>query len=94
MRIDEKQIEHIANLAKLELSNEERASLTEDFLKILSYIEKINELDLSEVSETTHFLESSNVLREDEVGESLSVDEVLDLAPEYKENQIKVPKFL
>ncbi|MBU1626174.1 Asp-tRNA(Asn)/Glu-tRNA(Gln) amidotransferase subunit GatC [bacterium] len=94
MQIDEKQIEHIANLAKLELSEEEKATLTEDFMKILSYMEKINELDLTGVTETSNFLALNNVMREDEIEKSLPLEEVLKMSPEHKENQIKVPKFL
>jgi len=92
--IDKKQIEYMANLANLEFSEEEKEALTEDFKKILAYVEKINELDLTGVPETSHVLALQNVLREDKVKRSLATEEVLKISPDHKDEQIKVPKFL
>ena len=94
MGIDENQIEHIANLANLELSSEEKKSITSDFAKILAYVEKINELELDNIPETSHVLDLENVLRVDKVEKSLDKKDVLDLSPEQCDDQVKVPKFL
>ncbi|MNC79246.1 Aspartyl/glutamyl-tRNA(Asn/Gln) amidotransferase subunit C [compost metagenome] len=61
---------------------------------ILKYAEKLNELDTDEVEPTTHVLHVSNVMREDEVRPSLSLDEVMLNAPEEEEGQFKVPAVL
>ena len=94
MQLDEKQIEHIADLANLELNDDEKSSITGDFLKILAYIEKINELELDDVQETLQIFQMNNVMREDQVNDSLKPEEVLSMSPEQANNQVKVPKFL
>jgi len=94
MKVDQKQIEHIADLANLELSEDEKVALKSDFERVLVYIEKINELDVDNVPETLQIISLSNVEREDKIGNSLDREEMLELAPESNESQVKVPKFL
>lgn len=63
--LTEKEIEHIAKLAKLELTSQEKEKLAHDLSSILDYVQKLNEVDTTKVESTTHALEVKNVMRED-----------------------------
>lgn len=94
MKIDAKLVEHIAGLAKLSLSGEEKEAMVADLTNILSYVEKLNELDISGVEPTSHVLELANVLREDEPRPSMPVDEALSNAPDRSGNFYRVPRII
>jgi aspartyl-tRNA(Asn)/glutamyl-tRNA(Gln) amidotransferase subunit C len=87
-------VQHVAKLARLHLSPEEEAKLTEQMNAILQYAEKLNELDTENVKPTTHVLQVSNVMRDDVVKESLSQEEALLNAPEDEDGHFKVPAVL
>ena len=94
MSITVKDVQHVAKLARLQLSPEEEATFTEQMNAILQYAEKLNELDTENVKPTTHVLQVSNVMREDVVKESLSQEEALLNAPEEEDGHFKVPAVL
>ncbi|MNC71204.1 Aspartyl/glutamyl-tRNA(Asn/Gln) amidotransferase subunit C [compost metagenome] len=94
MSITVKDVQHVAKLARLHLSPEEEAKLTEQMNAILQYAEKLNELDTENVKPTTHVLQVSNVMRDDVVKESLSQEEALLNAPEDEDGHFKVPAVL
>ncbi|KGE20937.1 Asp-tRNA(Asn)/Glu-tRNA(Gln) amidotransferase subunit GatC [Paenibacillus wynnii] len=94
MSITVKDVQHVAKLARLQLSPEEEATFTEQMNAILQYAEKLNELDTENVKPTTHVLQVSNVMRDDVIKESLSQDEVLLNAPDHEEGHFKVPAVL
>lgn len=94
MSITVKDVQHVAKLARLQLSPEEEATLTEQMNAILQYAEKLNELDTENVKPTTHVLQVSNVMREDVVKESLSQEEALLNAPDEEDGHFKVPAVL
>ncbi|WP_379162997.1 Asp-tRNA(Asn)/Glu-tRNA(Gln) amidotransferase subunit GatC [Paenibacillus sp. sgz5001063] len=94
MSITVNDVQHVAKLARLHLSPEEEAKLTEQMNAILQYAEKLNELDTDHVQPTTHVLQVSNVMRDDVVKESLSQDEALLNAPEDEDGHFKVPAVL
>jgi aspartyl-tRNA(Asn)/glutamyl-tRNA(Gln) amidotransferase subunit C len=94
MSITVKDVQHVAKLARLQLSPEEEATFTEQMNAILQYAEKLNELDTENVKPTTHVLQVSNVMREDAVKESLSQEEALLNAPEDEDGHFKVPAVL
>ncbi|MBW4083787.1 Asp-tRNA(Asn)/Glu-tRNA(Gln) amidotransferase subunit GatC [Paenibacillus sp. S150] len=94
MSITVKDVQHVARLARLHLSPEEEAKLTEQMNAILQYAEKLNELDTEHVKPTTHVLQVSNVMRDDVVKESLSQEEALLNAPEAEDGHFKVPAVL
>lgn len=60
-------IDHIAKLSRLELSDEDRSKLSEDLPSILAYISKLHEVDTSEIFAKNYLTEEKNVFREDEV---------------------------
>ncbi|WP_409342473.1 Asp-tRNA(Asn)/Glu-tRNA(Gln) amidotransferase subunit GatC [Paenibacillus sp. MBLB4367] len=94
MSITIKDVEHVANLARLELAEEEKQMLTEQLNEILKYADQLNELDTDGVEATSHAMLLSNVMREDEVRASLSIEQVMLNAPDEEEGQIKVPAVL
>ncbi|GLX66398.1 aspartyl/glutamyl-tRNA(Asn/Gln) amidotransferase subunit C [Paenibacillus glycanilyticus] len=94
MSITIKDVEHVANLARLELSNEEKEQFTGQLNAILKYAEKLNSLDTDNVEPTSHVLPITNVMREDITRESLPIEKVLLNAPDEEDGQIKVPAVL
>ncbi|WP_211749948.1 Asp-tRNA(Asn)/Glu-tRNA(Gln) amidotransferase subunit GatC [Paenibacillus sp. Marseille-Q4541] len=94
MSITNQDVQHVAKLARLNLSETEEAQLTEQLNAILQYAEKLNELDTEGIEPTTHVLHVSNVMREDEVRDSLPIEKVMLNAPDEEDGQIKVPAIL
>lgn len=94
MSIQTKDVEHVAKLARLHLTDEEREMFTEQLNAILQYAEKLNELDTEHIAPTTHVLHLSNVMRDDVVEESLPLDKVFRNAPDEEDGQFKVPAVL
>ncbi len=87
-------IEKVARLARLELSEEERETFGNQLEQILTYMEQLNRLDTTGVEPTSHAIPIQNVFREDEVGPSLPQEEVLAIAPEEDEGHFKVPRII
>jgi len=94
VKITSKEVLYVAELARLELSPGEVDRFTTQLNSILEYMDQLNELDTTEVEPTSHVLPLTNVLREDEVGHSLSLDEVLANAPEHDKDHFVVPKII
>jgi aspartyl-tRNA(Asn)/glutamyl-tRNA(Gln) amidotransferase subunit C len=90
--LTKKEVEHIAELAKIRLTEEEKELFRGQLDRILEYFKKIDELDLEGVEPTTHVLDLSNVFRDDVVRESLPPEEVLANAPEKEERYFKAPR--
>jgi aspartyl-tRNA(Asn)/glutamyl-tRNA(Gln) amidotransferase subunit C len=88
------EIGHIALLARLELSEEEKALFSRQLGSIIEYIEKLNELDTGSVEPTAHVLPLHNVFREDSVQPSLPREMALQNAPERNEQFYRVPKII
>lgn len=88
-------VQHLAQLSSLQLTNDEIDSLASDIQNILGYVEQLGQLDTSGVEPTYQVTDLQNVSRSDEVQESpVTREELLALAPEQAESQIKVPKVL
>ncbi|HIJ53606.1 MAG TPA: Asp-tRNA(Asn)/Glu-tRNA(Gln) amidotransferase subunit GatC [Planctomycetes bacterium] len=93
-RIDQAQVRKVARLSRLELTDTEVEEFTGQLSAILDYVEKMNELDTTNVQPLAHCLPISNVLRRDIVKESLGTEKVLANAPQRDEEFFKVPKIL
>ncbi len=91
MAITREEVLHVAKLARLELSDDEVERLTEQLGAILEAVSKVSELDLSDVPPTSHPLELVNAWAPDELGESLSLDDVFANAPAREGDLFKVP---
>jgi len=87
-------IEHVARLARLELTDEEKARLRDQLGVILENAAKVSEVATDDVTPTAYAIPRSNVLRPDEVTPSLTVEEVLSNAPEVEDDRFKVPKVV
>ena len=94
MTIDRAAVDHVARLARLDLSEEERDRMSAELTVILEHAEKIQALDLDPVEPTAHAVKLSNVMREDEARPSLSQDEALSNAPEAEDGRFKVPRIV
>ncbi len=94
MGITRRDVEYVARLARLKLSEEEIERYSKQLAKILEYIDKLNELDTSKTPPTYHVLPLTNVFREDKVEPSLPKDEILSNAPESEEGYFKVKKVI
>jgi len=94
VKITMAEVEHVARLARLELNEQEKEKMRAQLDSILSYIDKLNELDTSGVEPTSHVLPLTNVFREDEVRPSLSQEEALANAPDRHDLLFRVPRIL
>lgn len=94
MSIDNRQVEHIARLARLSITEKETETFGSQLSKILDYIEKLNQLDTSGVEPTSHVLELTNVMREDSLRPSLSPDEALANSPDRSDDFYRVPRII
>ncbi|MCL6571909.1 MAG: Asp-tRNA(Asn)/Glu-tRNA(Gln) amidotransferase subunit GatC [Bacillus sp. (in: Bacteria)] len=94
MKIKADTVDHVANLARLYLSEEEKAEMMEKLNSILDYMEKLNELDTTNVEPTAHVIPIKNVFREDEVKESLPLEETLKNAPDRSDSFFRVPRII
>lgn len=93
-RISRQDVEKVAKLARLQLSEAELEQFTEQLGAILEYVEKMNELDADNVEPLAHCLPVSNVFRADEVKASLGTEKALANAPQRDSEFFKVPKIL
>lgn len=94
MSISLKDVQHVANLARLDLSEDEQQKFMDQLNAILKYAEKLNELNTDDVEPTSHVLPIVNVMRDDVKKESLPLDKVLLNAPDEEDGQIRVPAVL
>jgi len=92
--IDKKTVEHVANLARLYLTDAEKEDMTETLNKILDFEQKLAGLNTDGVKPTAHAVPLENVMRDDTVEESLSVREAFLNAPCEAEGFFKVPRIV
>lgn len=93
-RITRADVEHVARLARLELTDAELDASTEQLEAILEHAEDVAALDLADVPPTSHPLPLVNVLRPDVVGPTVDRDEVLAAAPATESGRFRVPRIL
>ena len=94
MKLNRKDVEHVALLSRLELSETELDKFTGQLDAILEYIDVLNQVDTSAVEPMAHVLEIRNVMRADEVQPSLPREAALQNAPEAEDGFFKVPKIV
>ena len=93
-KIEKTQVRKVAKLSRLELTKAEVEEFTGQLSAILDYVEKMNELDTTDVEPLAHCLPISNVLRQDRAKESLGTEKTLANAPQRDGEFFKVPKIL
>jgi aspartyl-tRNA(Asn)/glutamyl-tRNA(Gln) amidotransferase subunit C len=94
MSVTIKDVEHIAKLAKLEFSLEEKEKFTSQLNQILDYVEQMNKLNTDNIEPLSHVIELANVFRADEVRPGVDTEEALKNAPSKTERFFKVPKVI
>ncbi|HCL4446356.1 TPA: Asp-tRNA(Asn)/Glu-tRNA(Gln) amidotransferase subunit GatC [Clostridium botulinum] len=94
MSISKKDVEYVAELARLEFKEEEKDSFVNDLNKILNYMEKLDELNTADVDIVVNPYYIENKYREDNVEKSMELKEVIDNAPESLEEYVIVPKVI
>jgi aspartyl-tRNA(Asn)/glutamyl-tRNA(Gln) amidotransferase subunit C len=93
-RITRADVEHVATLARLALTDDEIEELAGELGAILDYAAEVSALDTADVPPTAHPLPLVNVLRPDQVHPGLERDEVLAQAPAAEDGQFRVPRIL
>lgn len=96
VKVTYEEIQNLAQLSSLELTEAEAEALTDDLGRILTFVNQLDELDTANVEPTYQVTERSNIWREDEVDSTnVTPDQLLELAEGgVVKNQIKVPKVL
>ena len=94
MKLSQTEVEHIAGLARLKLSEAEKIQYSQELSAILDYVEKMQAVDTTGVEETSQVTGLTNIMREDKIIESNISDELVSSAPEAGNGYIKVPKIL
>lgn len=94
MRLSREEVEHVALLSRLKLSDTEIERFTEQLNSILGHFEELKTVDTSAVAGTTHVVSMVNVLREDIARPSMTPDVVTANAPERAEDFFKVPRVV
>ena len=93
-KIDLDLVRHIGKLSRIELTEDEAHTFKDQLAAILTYVDKLGELDTTGVEPMAHALELTNVLAADELGESLTPDVALANAPARDGDFFKVPKVI
>lgn len=94
MTIDDKRVEELAHLARLEFDAGQKVSIKSDLEKIIDFCDKLKEVDTTNVEPLIYVNDGMNVLREDIVESSLSKEEALKNAPSKDSDYFKVPKVI
>ena len=94
MKLSPEQVEHVAKLAQLALSDEEKELFREQLSSILGYAERLNELDTDEIPPTATVLPLENIMRDDQVQPSLPQEDALANAPAALDGRFQVPVVL
>jgi aspartyl-tRNA(Asn)/glutamyl-tRNA(Gln) amidotransferase subunit C len=94
MIIDEQTVDKVAHLARLELAADEKAEMIKDMNKILSFMDKLNEVDTTGVEPLVYMTSEVNILREDEVKQVITTEEALQNAPEHDQSYFLVAKVI
>ncbi len=88
-------IEHLAKLARIDLTDEEKTKFSGELENILSYFERINRVDVADIEPSAHAFSVENVWRKgDHPGPTLPVEALQKMAPAERENQVVVPKVV
>jgi aspartyl-tRNA(Asn)/glutamyl-tRNA(Gln) amidotransferase subunit C len=94
MALDRAAVDHVARLARLDLSDAERERMLAELSQILEHAERIQALDLDGVEPTSHAVPIVNAMRPDVRTPSLTQEEALRNAPESEDGRFKVPRII
>ncbi len=94
MKLTREEVEKIANLARLKVSPTEADQFAHQLTDIFTFIEKLNELDTSNIEASAHTFETATPLRDDVNVQSPARDAILEQAPDKEDTLFKVPKVI
>jgi aspartyl-tRNA(Asn)/glutamyl-tRNA(Gln) amidotransferase subunit C len=94
MKVTVKDVEHVAKLARLGLTEEEKKRFTEQLSGILEYAETINKLDTKNVTPTSHAIPMKNIFREDKVSKFEDRKSIIGNAPSEENGMFSVPRIM
>ena len=94
MKFSTSDVEYVAKLARLEVTEAEKEKFTAQLNDILLYIDKLNELDTTGVTPMSHAIAVTNAFREDKIAESLGTQKALANAPDARGEFFRVPKVI
>jgi aspartyl-tRNA(Asn)/glutamyl-tRNA(Gln) amidotransferase subunit C len=94
MEVTDAMVDKLAHLARLKFNDAEKLEIKSDLQKMIAFVEKLNELDLTGVEPLLHISNETNVLREDEVKGSITREQALRNAPMHDDQFFKVPKVI
>jgi len=93
-KLTKEEVKHVANLARLTITEEEAEKFAEQLGKITDFAEQLNELDTTNVEPTTHVLPLVNVMREDVATKGLDREVMMLNVKEQEDGQVKVPAIM
>ena len=93
-KVTREEVEHIANLSRLQISDDETEKMQGTLESILNFANQIEEADTEDIEPTYHVLDLQNVLREDKASEGIPQEEALKNAKETEDGQFKVPSIM
>ncbi len=93
-KIDIKTVEEVAHLARLEFNEEGKAEILNDMNRMLAFVDKLNEMDTTDVEPLIYMTDERNVLRDDESKQTITQKEALKNAPKKDSDYFKVPKVI
>jgi aspartyl-tRNA(Asn)/glutamyl-tRNA(Gln) amidotransferase subunit C len=94
MKIDNETVDKIAHLARLEFENEAKDQIIKDMNNMLAFVDKLNEIDTSQIEPLIYMSDEINVLRADVVKQEITQAEALKNAPKHDSDYFKVPKVI
>ncbi|MFY0253775.1 Asp-tRNA(Asn)/Glu-tRNA(Gln) amidotransferase subunit GatC [Chitinophaga sp. 30R24] len=94
MEVNDALVQQLADLARLEFNEQEKTEIRGDLQRMISFVEKLNELDTSHVAPLLHMTDDYNVFREDKVIPSVSREAALKNAPDTTAEYFRVPKII
>ena len=94
MRVNNKLVEHLAHLSRLDFDDDSKEKMKFDFEKMLDFVAKLEELDTANVEPLSYMSSELNVLREDKVEQVLTQEQALKNAPVNDTDYIRIPKVI
>jgi len=94
MKVNEELIGHLSHLARLQFDEESGKEMVHDLNRILGFVEKLEEVDTTGVEPLIYMTEETNILRNDEVVQTITQDEALKNAPRKDSDYFRVPRFI
>ena len=94
MKVNNKLVEHLAHLSRLDFDDDSKEKMKFDFEKMLDFVAKLEEVDTENVEPLSYMSSELNVLREDEVEQLLTQEQALQNAPVNDTDYIRIPKVI